>query len=344
MPDPTTTRLETAFTPRPGHIVVTGPTADAAALLVARLETEIAASRLVWVNGRGLDAARLRQILAGDGVPAGPLHAVVRHLLAAARHEQRPLVLVVRDADTLDAARLEWLRVTLECAPDAADLVRLVLVGGPALLDTLRRPEARALATRVTNRFSSPPDAVRVRVAPPVRPRRLATSAALGAAVSIGVALLTLWVRDRPAPPTPTPPSTAAAAPAVPAPSEARVAPPPPVATTAPEIAPVPRPVDAPSRTADRPATAPNRATSPARVTSRGTTRLQVGAFRDPANAEALRRTLAARFAHVTVSTVTRGGVTFHRVRLDGFADEAAVQAALAALRRNGLQPIRVRD
>ena len=71
---------------------------------------------------------------------------------------------------------------------------------------------------------------------------------------------------------------------------------------------------------------------------------IQVGAFRDPARAGALREELAKRFEWVLVTRIERDGVVWHRVRIEGLETPAAVNAAMTALRRVGHQPIAVRD
>jgi cell division septation protein DedD len=69
---------------------------------------------------------------------------------------------------------------------------------------------------------------------------------------------------------------------------------------------------------------------------------LQVGAFRDPANAAALRRELGRHFAVVTVTSVERDGQTLHRVRVEGLPTEGALQTALSSLRKAGHHPFPV--
>ena len=70
---------------------------------------------------------------------------------------------------------------------------------------------------------------------------------------------------------------------------------------------------------------------------------VQVGAFRDPVRAAALRDELAKRFEWVMVTQLERDGVVWHRVRVEGLDSAAAVRDAVASLRRAGHQPIVVR-
>jgi hypothetical protein len=299
-------------------------------MMVARLEPEIVASRCVWLNGRELDATQLRQALAAKDAALGSLHAIVRTLLTQARQQGRPLVVIVREADAAQASQLEWLRLALECTPDALDLVRFVLLGTPTLLATLRRPEARALATRVTSRIASDGESARVPMTPPRSPRarRVVAAGMLGAAVSIGVVALVS------APSWLLPPSPAEdSAPTMPshvATQSAEVTAPPPVEALPPPPAIVHPPTLQPRST-------PRHGTGHEQ-------RLQVGAFRNLPNATALRDELGKRFALVTVTETTPGGVTFYRVRIEGLVGDAAVHAALETLRGAGHQAIRVRD
>ncbi|HWP65521.1 MAG TPA: SPOR domain-containing protein, partial [Candidatus Limnocylindria bacterium] len=71
---------------------------------------------------------------------------------------------------------------------------------------------------------------------------------------------------------------------------------------------------------------------------------IQVGAFRDPARAAALRDELARRFEWVMVTQVERDGVVWHRVRVEGLETPRAIADAMAELRRAGHRPIAVRN
>ena len=71
---------------------------------------------------------------------------------------------------------------------------------------------------------------------------------------------------------------------------------------------------------------------------------LQVGAFRQIANASALAQKLSADFPGVRIVTVERGGASYHCVRLGGFADEYALAARANELRAAGYPAIRVQN
>src|SRR5262249_58756238 len=105
-----------------------------------------------------------------------------------------------------------------------------------------------------------------------------------------------------------------------------------PAAARAPEAAP-PATAPVPPREAAEPAAPPDseKFEPPPEVpapVARGaphTASLQVGAFREPGNAEALRGRLAGLFPDVTVVPVVRDGVRLHCVRLGGLAAEHEV-------------------
>jgi cell division protein FtsN len=93
------------------------------------------------------------------------------------------------------------------------------------------------------------------------------------------------------------------------------------------------------------PATAPYARVYPSGTASHATTgALQVGAFVNPATADALRARLAPRFPGVTVSPARRDGTTYHRVRVGGFASAQELEAGARALRAAGFTPVRVRE
>ena len=71
---------------------------------------------------------------------------------------------------------------------------------------------------------------------------------------------------------------------------------------------------------------------------------LQVGAFRQPEHAEAVRARLASQFPDVHVSPFVHDGTTLYGVRVGRFASEADLALAAAAMRAAGFTPLRVRD
>jgi general secretion pathway protein A len=75
-------------------------------------------------------------------------HALVEFLIAEYARGQRA-VLIVDEAQNLDSARLEELRVLSNVNADQDLVLQTVLVGQPELRETLRRPELRQFAQRI---------------------------------------------------------------------------------------------------------------------------------------------------------------------------------------------------
>jgi cell division protein FtsN len=354
-----TRRLAAALGPRAGHVVVTGPTAKDAEALLGRVESDIVAYRCAWVDGRRLDAPHVLRAFGLDDPDVRTAPAAFRRLCAEARGLGRPVVLVVTDACAAPPGTLEALRLMIEGGPDALESLRFVLAGGPALLAALRRPEARALATRVTTIVEAPdaPATVTLPVTTSLtnaparsrgrrwpRPRRILAAATLGSAFAAAVAPVVV-PQHAPAPVSiaaePAASEPAAVAPEPPAPPLAEALPPveatPPLAADA-----SPPAADATASPAADPPP-PQAVVHDPPPASPKLRSVQVAAFRDPAHATALRDELAERFEWVMVTEVERDGVVWHRVRVEGLPDRAAVNAALTTLRRSGHQPIVVR-
>jgi hypothetical protein len=356
-------KLAAALGPRAGHVVVTAPTQKGAEALVWQVETEIVAYRVFWVNGRMLDAPSLLRTLGAEDPTAESLPAAVTSLLAKARSVGRPIVILVADADAASADALEELRLLAECSPDGTQFLRLVLIGKPSLMQTLRRREARALATRVTSliaisdeTFTAPLPLTTALVTEPghipdpqtrwPRTRRILTAGALGGiAAALVMALVPL--ADAPAPPLPAP---GAAEPVTVEPVAAETAPAPPAAEI-PAAAVEPPPaapavLSEPPRAREvepEPPPPPRAIVHPSSPAAPHLQSVQVGAFRDPARAARLRETLAPRFDWVVITQIERGGALFHRVRIEGLPTVSAARTAMQTLRAAGYEPILVR-
>lgn len=87
-------------------------------------------------------------------------------------------------------------------------------------------------------------------------------------------------------------------------------------------------------------APAPRSFTRPADV---ATYAVQVGSFRDAANAARLERSLAKRFDGVEITRFERDGVVYHRVRVGALAGRSAADRATVELTALGLEPLRIR-
>jgi type II secretory pathway predicted ATPase ExeA len=105
-------------------------------------------------------------------------------------------LLIVDEAQNLSAAALESLRMLSNINADKDQLLQMILVGQPQLMDILRRPELQQFVQRVSTHFFIPPlDAgdveryIRHRLQVAGRDEALFTSAACGhiAKVSRGI-------------------------------------------------------------------------------------------------------------------------------------------------------------
>lgn len=341
-------KLRTALQERSGYVVVTAESSAAAEALFAAVAPELRTFRTLRTSGRTLDPEAIVRALWRDGEPPFPARIAMRALIDEARAASQPIVVAITDADVADAGELERVRLTLEGAPDASEIVHIALLGGPALVELLRRPEMRSLALRIGASVQVPVVASALTTGTGARRARgrgrwIATAAA--AALAAGV----LWSVRQPRLPDPTvePEPPTAAPPAV---DPVAVVP-----TVVPEPTPAPTPsvdeaVPSPPPTASAEAEvgtippAPAPAPPPAAATRGIGVALQVGAFRRAEGAAAVRDKLAGEFPGVSVSPLTRGGSTLYRVRIGGFATEEELAATARALGAAGYPPIRVRD
>ena len=359
-------KLRTALQERSGYVVVTAESAAAAEALFATVEPRLTTFRTVRASGSSLDPEAVVRSLWRDGEPPFPARLAMRTLLDEARAASQPIVVAITDADVADPTKLERVRLTLEGAPDAGEIVRIALLGGPALIELLRQPQSRAIALRIGASVAVPtassdlPTAVIV----PLKdvPRR-APALLIGGLAVAAVAAAVAWTLRQPvetAPPVLPAPTVASREsaplhPAPPVPAPVRPAavvdePEPhaaaPVPTKEPEPpAPEPEPTPSPAPTPAPPAPVASLAGEPeaAAAPARGAA-LQVGAFIRAESAEALRRKLAPQFPSVYVSPMARGGSTFHRVRVGGFRRTHDLEVAAAMLRTTGYTPLRVRE
>jgi outer membrane biosynthesis protein TonB len=349
-------KLHTALQQRSGYVVVTAETGERAEALFTAVEPRLRTFRTVRVSGSDLDPEAIVRALWHEGEPPFPARLAMRTLIDEARAAAQPIVVAITDADTADPARLERVRLTLEGAPDASEIIHIALLGGPALIELLRRPDTRAVAMRIgaTVQVPSVTTDIATAMRTPVERRRGGMLAIVAvAAIAVGG----IWLAWRSNPPPASPVTTAKPAPPPPtgappvaAPLEA---PPPPHEPAQVEASPVPAP-SAPPMAA--PVPAPSNEQAPAIVSVSPTPAatasaapavvgaLQVGAFVRSASADALRSRLAPRFPGVVVSPATRDGTTYYRVRIAGFANGEARDAAARALRASGYTPVRVRD
>lgn len=88
-----------------------------------------------------------------DGLSRVALYDAFQHYLIAEYSAGRRTLLIVDEAQNLSPASLEALRMLSNINADKDQLLQIILVGQPQLRETLRRPEMRQLAQRVSANF-----------------------------------------------------------------------------------------------------------------------------------------------------------------------------------------------
>jgi len=359
-------KLRTALQERSGYVVVTADSAADAGALFTSVAPRLTTFRCVHASGRALDPEAIVRSLWSDGEAPFPARLAMRTLIDDARAACQPIVVAITEADTAEPAGLERVRLTLEGSPDAGEIVRIVLLGGPGLIDLIRRPEMRAVAMRIGASVSVPSataDVTTVMVPPKEGGRYVGP--VLTGLVAVAAVLLawTSWpVRETPepaaianakvAPVEAAPPAPPPAAPPTLAPTQdaAPVAVEPPVAARVEEpavAAATKEPEPMLPSTSPGPAPPAPEATSPPIETPTALPRgvaIQIGAFVREESAEVLRQKLASQFPTVYISPMKRDGATLHRVRVGGFRTEHDLGLAAAVLRTAGYPTIRVRE
>jgi hypothetical protein len=142
-------KLRTALQERSGYVIVTAESPAASEALFATVEPRLTTFRTVRTAGATLDPESVVRSLWREGEPPFPARLAMRTLLDEARAVGQPIVVAITGADAVDPARLERVRLTLEGTPDASEILRIALLGGPGLIELLRQPEARGIAMRI---------------------------------------------------------------------------------------------------------------------------------------------------------------------------------------------------
>ena len=78
---------------------------------------------------------------------------VLTHFLLDAHGRSRRIVLMVDEAQNLDADVLEQVRLLTNLETATQKPPQIILIGQPALREVLARPELRQLAQRITGRY-----------------------------------------------------------------------------------------------------------------------------------------------------------------------------------------------
>jgi len=82
---------------------------------------------------------------------------ILNHYLLRAHADGRRVVLVVDEAQNLDAEVLEQVRLLTNLETETRKLLQIILIGQPELRELLARSELRQLAQRVTGRYHLDP-------------------------------------------------------------------------------------------------------------------------------------------------------------------------------------------
>ncbi|MCW5573043.1 MAG: AAA family ATPase, partial [Steroidobacteraceae bacterium] len=82
---------------------------------------------------------------------------ILNHYLLRAHADGRRVVLLVDEAQNLDATVLEQVRLLTNLETPTQKLLQIILIGQPELREMLGRPELRQLAQRITGRYHLDP-------------------------------------------------------------------------------------------------------------------------------------------------------------------------------------------
>lgn len=343
---------------RPGHVVVTAPFSTTAARLFALATPRLGRARVVPFSARLLVESEVARAITGvtaRGLPP-PSPADLAAFVEEARHSGARIVLLVEDADALQADRLERISAMLARTEAMREVVRLVLLGSGPLLHTLQAPEAARFVEAIVLHLNVSAPAP-VTLAQPARSEALRRTRrreagpflnekllvlAVGAVLVTGVLLF-------PIEPTVYPPPARDAAPATPKQAVAAA----PEAAPSLQAAATGRPSEdatpaaaeeaggPPPDAVEAGAAAPQDARR-FRPPARPGPALQVGAFRDPENAMHVAERLVADFPGVYIDQLGEGDASLHRVRVpipDGVLGERTLAQALS---ERGYAPVHV--
>ncbi len=158
---PASLKLEHALERKQGYVVVTGPAGTGKSALVRSVlrRARVYASATVSVSERApvavIDALLLdREPFDGD-FSATRKRAALLDMLEKARRSGKSIVCIVEDAHLANSGQLRELVEAINVAPDAPQILQVVLVGRQDLLRTMQARSVAALATRVATRIET---------------------------------------------------------------------------------------------------------------------------------------------------------------------------------------------
>ncbi len=149
--------LECGVTNQAGFVVISGEVGSGKTILIRQFLKQVESDVTIGTvtNTHSKFGELLKWILLAFGLNYKPedkleLYHLFVAFLAKEYGAGRRVVLIVDEAQNLDIDTLEELRILSNVNTDKDQFVQIVLVGQPELIETLKRPELRQLAQRVS--------------------------------------------------------------------------------------------------------------------------------------------------------------------------------------------------
>jgi type II secretory pathway predicted ATPase ExeA/cell division septation protein DedD len=156
-------RLERAFEQPRGYVLVTGPAGTGKSTLVRSVLARVPVYSVAVVSAaHRAPASVLEALLHGRAPVDTPFsdtrkRAVLIDLVEHARRQKKPIACVIEDAHLAHVGQLRDLFTAVSLAPDAHQILQLVLVGRPSLITTLEAASLDALRARIATRVQMTP-------------------------------------------------------------------------------------------------------------------------------------------------------------------------------------------